>query len=249
MPLNRKTDKSILEELSFNSDVVSGAELNTTGKINIRVPSKIANPETEEVIKTSNKVIIEKPKKEVTNERKDDQIELSETKCKELDISSAKTLVTTSNTYAKNEKLKKPESAEWWSIRDKYNKALTHKVIEEHKQEVIDIKKEKESPSILTKVVYIYEERNKEQERKHEEKKKQEQKEHKKEKKIEREEKKTKVESTRSILSDRTDKYIVENITNKIIVDKKKTVVIAIQSTTTPETIVTIGTLTSTQKR
>ncbi|RHZ73281.1 hypothetical protein Glove_232g122 [Diversispora epigaea] len=110
MPLNRKTDKSILEELSSNSDVVSGAELDTTGKINIRVPSKIANPETEEVIKTSNKVIIEKPTKE-----EDGQIELSETKCKELDISSAKTLVTTFNTYPKNEKLKKPESAEWWS--------------------------------------------------------------------------------------------------------------------------------------
>ncbi|RHZ85830.1 hypothetical protein Glove_59g66 [Diversispora epigaea] len=104
-----------LEELSSNSDVVSGAELDTTGKIYKKTreyPSKIANPETEEVIKTSNKVIIEKPTKEVTNECKDGQIESSETICKELDISSAKTLVITVITYAKNEKLKKPESAD-----------------------------------------------------------------------------------------------------------------------------------------
>ncbi|RHZ73899.1 hypothetical protein Glove_228g112 [Diversispora epigaea] len=80
--------------------------------------------------------------KEIISVQKEDgQIELSDAICKELDIPSTKTLVTTVQTYTKNEKLKKPESASWWSTainlsylknvasehegewRDKYNKA------------------------------------------------------------------------------------------------------------------------------
>ncbi|RHZ70115.1 hypothetical protein Glove_275g19 [Diversispora epigaea] len=64
----KKTDKSILEELSSNSGVVSSAEL---------------HPNTKE----------------------DGQFELSKTICKGLDIPSTKTLVTTVQTYNKNEKL------------------------------------------------------------------------------------------------------------------------------------------------
>ncbi|CAG8700397.1 11506_t:CDS:1, partial [Acaulospora colombiana] len=168
----------------------------------------------EEIIKTSNKVVVRKTTEKITNERKkaavtaiqltttpetckeivseqkkDGRIELSETIKKELDIPSTETLVTTVQKYTINEKLKKPESTSWWTTavnlsylknaaaqhegewRDKYNKAreylssqigdsdaekeilevtdkyvvdkATHKVIEDHKQEVIAVEKEK----------------------------------------------------------------------------------------------------------
>ncbi|CAG8746677.1 5463_t:CDS:1, partial [Acaulospora colombiana] len=177
--------------------------------------SKLDNPELEEeIIKTSNKVVIGKTTEKINNEhkkaavtaiqitttpetckeiiseqKKDGQIELSETIKKELDIPSTETLVTTVQKYTTNEKLKKPESTSWWTTavnlsylknaaaqhegewREKYNKAreylssqigdadaekeileatdnyvvdkATHKVIEDHKQEVIAIEKEK----------------------------------------------------------------------------------------------------------
>ncbi|RHZ54323.1 hypothetical protein Glove_428g70 [Diversispora epigaea] len=117
---------------------------------------KLNNPEVEEeIIKTSNKVIVEKTTKKINKstttpeiikevvsvQKKDGQIELSEAICKELDISPTKNIITIIQTYTKNEKLKKPESASWWSTainlsylknaaseyenewRDKYNQA------------------------------------------------------------------------------------------------------------------------------
>ncbi|RHZ89054.1 hypothetical protein Glove_19g91 [Diversispora epigaea] len=146
-----------------------------------------------QVIKTANKVIVEKPTKDVTNEHKevikstttseiikkivsvqmeDGQIELSETICKGLDFSSAETLVPYPKHMPKMKNLRN---------RNQQNGAQEYLSIK-----IGDSKAEKEfrricrivDATVLTVTVYIYEERNKEQECKHEEKKKQEQKEH-----------------------------------------------------------------------
>ncbi|RHZ51819.1 hypothetical protein Glove_469g43 [Diversispora epigaea] len=53
-------------------------------------------------------------------------------------------------------------------------------------------------------------------------------------------------EKTKKELIDCTEKYVIDNITKKVIVEKEKTTVIAIQSATTPETIEIV---TSTQKK
>src|SRR6185369_10511057 len=92
--------------------------------------SKINDPEmVDEIIKTSNKVIVEKTTKKIDKEHKnaaievikstttsktikevvsvqkeDGQIELSEAICKESNIPSTETILTTVQTYTKNEK-------------------------------------------------------------------------------------------------------------------------------------------------
>ncbi|CAG8785698.1 8948_t:CDS:1, partial [Acaulospora morrowiae] len=144
----------------------------------------------------------EKTKSIVTTQKDDGCFDLSETVAKELDVPT-KEVVTTIQTYTTNEKLKKPESASWWTTaltlsylknaasehegewRDKYNKAREYLTAQ-----IGDSETEKE-------------------------------------------------------LLNTTDKYVVDNAAKKVIIEKKKTAMIAIQSATKPETV---EMATSTQK-